>query len=89
MELHAAILESEQSIVAALADVSAGMDMGTTLADQHVAGQNELTISTLHTQALGSRPLRVEPTPFLWAKNCRPIFSICYTSMLSLSYTIR
>src|SRR5699024_6649825 len=26
-----------------------------------------------------SRPLRVEPTPFLWAKNCRPMFSMVFT----------
>ena len=51
----------KQRVIAADANVGAGVDVGAALADQDVAGQNELTISAL---------------PFLWAKNCRPMFSI-------------
>ena len=39
LKLHLAGLEREQSIVAALPNVDAGMDVGAALADQDVAGQ--------------------------------------------------
>ena len=39
--------------VAALADIDAGVDMGAPPADQDVAGQDELTVTPLHTQTLG------------------------------------
>ena len=81
LELHLARLQSKQGVVAALAHVHTGVDVGAALTDQDVAGQNKLTVCTLGAQTLSeSRPLRVEPTPFLWAKNCKPIFSISYTS---------
>ena len=44
---------SVQGIVAADAHVHAGVNVGTALANQNVAGQNVLTIRTLGTQALG------------------------------------
>ena len=31
-----------------------------------------------------SLPFLVEPTPFLWAKNCKPNLSISYTSLILL-----
>ena len=45
--------------------------MGTPLADEDIARQNVLAPNRL---LLESRPFLVEPTPFLWAKNCRPMF---------------
>src|SRR5699024_1287384 len=53
LELDGAVLQSEQGVVAALADVDAGMDVGAPLANQDVAGQNELTVGTLDAQTLG------------------------------------
>ena len=53
LELHLARLQSKQGVVAALAHVHTGVDVGAALTDQNVAGQ---------------------------AKNCKPIFSISYTS---------
>src|SRR5699024_195803 len=53
LKLHLAALEGEQGVVAALAHVDAGMDMGAPLANQDVAGQDELAVAPLHAQALG------------------------------------
>ena len=53
LELDGTVNQSEQGVIAADADIDAGMDVGASLANQDVAGQNELTISTLHAQALG------------------------------------
>ena len=83
LKLHLAGLQGKQGVIAALAHVDAGVDVRAALADQDIAGQHELTVGTRLTPrrlASESRPLRVEPTPFLWAKNCRPIFSMSYTS---------
>ena len=54
------------------------MDMGAALAHQHVAGQDKLAVAPLHAQALGLGIAAVAggATPFLWAKNCSPIFSM-------------
>ncbi len=43
----------KQRVIAADANVGAGVDVGAALADQDVAGQNELTISALGAKALG------------------------------------
>ena len=43
----------KQRVIAADTDVGAGVDVGAALADQDVAGQNELTISALGAKALG------------------------------------
>ena len=64
LKLDAAILQGKQGVVLADAHVDAGMDMGAALTNQDVASQHELTIA-----AMESRPFRVEPTPFLCAKN--------------------
>ena len=53
LELHLAVDEGEQGIIGAAAHVGAGMDLGAALLDQDVAGQHELTIGALDTQALG------------------------------------
>ena len=64
---HAALLGVE-SIVRADTDIDARMDVGAALAHKNVAGENELTVTPRRLDS-ESRPLRVEPTPFLWAKN--------------------
>ena len=43
----------KQRVIAADTDVGAGVDVGAALADQDVAGEDELTISALGTKALG------------------------------------
>jgi len=53
LELHSAVNLGEQGIVAALANIVAGMDVSAALTNQHVAGQNELTIGALDAQTLG------------------------------------
>ena len=44
---------SEQGVIRADAHVGTGMNVGTTLTHQDVAGQNKLTVGTLNAQALG------------------------------------
>ena len=51
--MNAAIDEREQRVVAADADALTRMDVGAALADQNVAGQNELTVAALDAEALG------------------------------------
>ena len=53
LELDVTVDFSEQGVVLANADVVARMDMGASLTNQNIAGQNELTISTLRAQTLG------------------------------------
>ena len=53
LELDGTVNQSEQGVIAADADIDAGMDVGASLANQDVAGQNELTVGTLHAQSLG------------------------------------
>ena len=48
-----AVSLGEQGVVSALAHVGAGVDMGTALAHQNVAGQHELPVSALGAKALG------------------------------------
>ena len=52
LELDGTVNQSEQGVILADADIDTGMDVGASLADQDVAGQNELTVSALDTQAL-------------------------------------
>ena len=52
LELDGAVNQSKQGVVAADADIDAGMDVGASLANQDVASQNELTVSTLNAQTL-------------------------------------
>ena len=53
LEADNAVSLGKQRIVAANTNVGAGVDVGAALADQDVAGQNELTISALGAKALG------------------------------------
>ena len=55
LETEHAVHLGEQGIVSADTDVLAGMDAGAALADQDVAGLDELTVGALGTQALGLR----------------------------------
>ena len=53
LKFDLAVLQSEQGVIAALAHIDAGMDVGAALADQDVAGQNELTVRALDAEPLG------------------------------------
>ncbi len=53
LKFHFPVHLGEQGVVAAAADVDAGMDLGSSLANQDVAGQNELTVRSLDAEALG------------------------------------
>ena len=52
LETDGAVNQSEQSVIAADTDIDTGMDVSASLANQNVAGQNELTVSALDAQAL-------------------------------------
>ena len=52
-KLDLAVLQGEQSIVGTLTDVNAGMDLGSSLLYENVAGENELTVSTFYAEAFG------------------------------------
>ncbi len=52
-KFDSSVNQSEKCIIAADAYVFTGMDMGSTLTNQNVAGQNCLTVSTLYAQSLG------------------------------------
>ena len=87
LELDLAVAQSEQGVVAALAHVHAGVDVGAALTDQNVAGQNELTVAALHAQTLG---LRVAAVPgganalFMGEKLKVQIQHISYTSSIDM-----
>ena len=53
LKLDGAVNQGEQGIILADTNVGAGMDVGASLANQDVASQNELTVSTLAAQTLG------------------------------------
>ncbi len=48
LELDLTVNQSKQGVIAANADIVAGMDVSASLANQDVASQDELTVSTLH-----------------------------------------
>ena len=52
LELDGTVDQSKQSVITADTDIDTGMDMSASLANQDVAGQDELTVGTLHAQAL-------------------------------------
>ena len=52
LKTDGAVHQSKQGVIAALANVLTRHDVGATLTDQDVAGQNELTICTLGAQTL-------------------------------------
>src|SRR4051812_28287757 len=51
-ELHRAGLEREQGVVAATADVLAGVEVGAALADEDLAGLDDLAAEALDAEAL-------------------------------------
>ena len=53
LKTQGAVHLGEQGVVSADAHVGAGMDLGAALADQNVAGEDELTVTALHAQTLG------------------------------------
>src|SRR5699024_875735 len=53
LETDGSVHQSEQGVIAALANVLTRHDVGAALPDQDVAGQNLLPIGTLHAQTLG------------------------------------
>ena len=70
LELDVAVDESEEGVVRTLADIVAGMDVGSALSDKDIACENGpsplLTPSLLDSE---SRPFLVDPPPFLCAKS--------------------
>ena len=52
LELDSTVNQSEQGVILADTYIDTGMDVGASLANQNVAGQNELTVCTLNAQAL-------------------------------------
>ncbi len=54
-ELHGALAQSEQGVVFAAANVLAGMEVGATLANNDVAGDNVLATIALHAKSLRMR----------------------------------
>ena len=52
LELDSTVNQSEQGVILADTNVDTGMDVGASLANQDVASQNELTVSTLNAQTL-------------------------------------
>ena len=53
LKTDSAVNQSKQGIIAALANVLTRHNVGATLTDQDVAGQNELTVAALDAEALG------------------------------------
>ena len=53
LELDIAVDESEEGVIRTLADIVAGMDVGSALSDTDIACENELTVGALGTKALG------------------------------------
>ena len=54
-EFHGALAQCEQGVVFATADVLAGMEVGATLANNDVAGDDVLATKALHAKSLGMR----------------------------------
>ena len=67
LEAENTVAGREKGIVAALADIRAGMNLGSSLTDKHIARENELTVRSLYARRLDSEslPFLVEPIPFL------------------------
>lgn len=53
LELDFAVHKGKEGIVGAAAHIFTRMDVGAALADENVAGQNELAVGTLEAKALG------------------------------------
>ena len=53
LESEDTVAGRKERIVAALADIGAGMDLGTSLTNQYVAREDELTVASLDAKTLG------------------------------------
>lgn len=53
LELDVAVDESEEGVIRTLADVVAGMNVGSALSDKDIACENELTVASLDAESLG------------------------------------
>jgi len=53
LELNSAVNKSEESVVRADTNVSTGMNLGSALSYENVAGNNCLTVSSLNAKTLG------------------------------------
>ena len=53
LELYLTVDQSKQSVIGATANIVAGMDVGSSLTDDDIAGKYALTVSGLYAQALG------------------------------------
>ena len=73
-EVDATVAQSEQRVVLATTDVFAGMELRAALTNDDLARLDLLTGEHLHAQSfcVESRPLRVEPRPFLCAMSFPP-----------------
>ncbi len=71
-ELNLAVFQSKQSVVGAFAHVDTGMDLGASLANENVTGENELTVSTFYAESSGF--------------GVTTVFSRAYTFLMSHSY---
>jgi hypothetical protein len=73
-ELHGAFGQREQGVVLADADVFARVEFGAALANDDVAGEDELAAVALDARRLlsESRPLRELPPAFLCAMSVSP-----------------
>ena len=87
LELHDTVRLREQGVVAAAADVDAGMELGAALADEDVAGQHVLAAELLDAKRFDSesRPLRVLPPAFL----CAMVFSLAYAEIAVILTSVK
>jgi hypothetical protein len=53
LELNLTVNQSEQSIIGTTADVNAGMNVGSSLTNDDIAGGYSLSVSGLNAKALG------------------------------------
>src|SRR5690606_36688683 len=75
VDLHGARLEGEQRVVATAPDVGAGVEVGAALADDDLAGLDDLAAEALVAEALRVRVATV--TGGLCALLVRHVFSPC------------
>ena len=52
LKLNCSVLKGEKCVITAAANIGAGMNFGSALSDKDVAGEYELTVSSLGTKAL-------------------------------------
>src|SRR5271154_6152985 len=77
VELHGAVDEREERVIAADADVRAGTEPGAALADQDVAGDDRFAAKFFHAEALADAvaPVAYAALTFLMRHSGSPIRS--------------